>query len=209
MYIKEILTYFKKEFKNLFKVALIGGILGFIFFLFPKKYETSGSLYITRKTESGFYSYFKYEGFYAQQNAQNQMLNIISIMQSDSIRSKVLEFLDIKVTKENLLKLNKELKIKKSAPQIINISSYSYSKEKSKNTWIKLVNITNDTINRINYKNGDSDLQINILSYPVTTIGYYNLYLCIILGSGLSLSLYLTILYINPFKKINNKKESE
>lgn len=184
---------------------IIGILIGFIAYMYPKKYETIGTLYITRKVETGFDNYFKYEGYYALQNSSNQTLSIVEILDSEEIKQNIILQKSNILTKKDILYLNKNISIKKLAPQIIKVKTTAKSDKESLELWSVLVKSSIEKINTINHYKGDRSLYINLIDNPVTTQIYYPLYICLIFGFGISLSIYLFKIYIQNFIETRKK----
>lgn len=204
MELQEICKITKKNSNKLLAVSILGLILGIGVFLYPKKFYTTGSLYITRKVEQNSPEYFKYEGYYAQQTAISHTETIMAILESTNIHAKTISQMNLTINKINLLKFKKNINIKKSSPQVLTITVKDNTPEGSYQNWKNLVELSTKNASEINNKQGDQDLYINIVDNPITTQNYYPLEICISLGILLSFGSYFGYLIL-----LNYQKESK
>lgn len=206
MTIEQIINNANKERKNIIITIVVGILIGLIVFIYPKKYETIGNLYITRKVDKSFSTDFKYEGYYAVQNATNQTLSIVEILDSEEIKQNILLKNNDTLTKKEINNLSKNIKIKKTAPQIIQVRTLNTTYKGSLVLWEEIVTESIKKYNKINYTNGDKYVSINVIDTPFTSQIYLSLYVCIILGLGISVGSYLIILYLKSLDIFKLKK---
>lgn len=200
MELKDLVKVFKKHKRDIFIILVIGTILGIGYYYTPKKYYTTGSVYITRRTEGGPEEYFKYEGYYSQQAASAYTENVISTLQSVDLQSQLLANMKVDVTRVNLLKLKKSVIVKRSSPQLITITIKGNAPDKTLETWNDLVNITTSKLEGINTSYGDGSLKISKMSEPITTQNYYPIYICVGTGMGLGLLSYILLLIFKNYE---------
>ncbi|HAZ29445.1 TPA: hypothetical protein DCY43_01665, partial [candidate division WWE3 bacterium] len=62
--------------------TLIGALCLSVSLILPNQYTAEGLIIVTRATEIGSGDVFLYEGYYAQQNAQNYLATFQSIVES-------------------------------------------------------------------------------------------------------------------------------
>jgi len=202
----EIINIVNKNKNEILLTIFIGLLLGTIYYYLPKNYYTSGTLYITRKVEQNSAEYFKYEGYYGQQAAISFTENVISVLESTDIQSKTLSEMKNEVTKVNLLKLKRNVTIKKSSPQVITITTKDATSKRSNEIWNNIVNISIKNIEEINNASGDPYLKITKIGEPLTTQNYYPLYICAIVGAGISFFVYLSLVVLKSYQYEKKEK---
>ena len=130
MELKEILRKLNKARSEILILTLCGGILGIGVSFIPGKYRAEGYYFIGRVADKPSSEFFTYEGYYAQQTAQSYTNTAIAILESESLKSAVLEDLKIPVTDNNLKKLSRSYKVYKKGPQVVSlvVTDYNYKK---------------------------------------------------------------------------------
>lgn len=206
MELRDIVKSINKHKQGLFISCILGIALGIIYHSIPKSYYTTGSLYITRKTDPRIKTYFDYEGYYAQQAAESFTENVVSVLESVDIHGKTISSMNIQVTKMNLLKIKRDINVKKTSSQIITITVKGKTPEQSYYTWNKLIDISSKKLMEINLYNGDPYLKISKIDEPITTQLYFPLYVCI--GVGLSMFIFVYFTFVVTKNYINNKERN-
>ena len=115
MELKKITKTIEKNKFFLITASFIGLILGIIFYFLPSKYISSGSFYVSKKTDNSL-EFFTYEGYYAQQSAITYADSVVNLAKSVDIKKDVLEKMNQPINEKNLRELNKSIKIKKAGP---------------------------------------------------------------------------------------------
>jgi len=87
---KKIIKTIEKNRLLLITATFIGLVLGIIFYFLPSKYISSGSFYVSKKTDKSL-DFFTYEGYYAQQSAITYADSVITLAKSVDIKKDVLE----------------------------------------------------------------------------------------------------------------------
>jgi len=191
MELKEIKKILSKNRLFLTIPTFIGLVFGLVLYYLPAKHMSSGSLYIGRKIDKSE-DFFSYEGYYAQQTAANYTNSVISLAESLDIKKAVLDEIGLPYNNENIRTLERALKIKKSGPQTINISTKHSDRDISETMFRSISKALIKTSEDLN-KDGDSSLFIRQVSTePLVKEVYRSLYVYSFVGilSGLIVGLF-------------------
>ena len=202
MEFKVMLEILKKNIRFILMYSFTGALIGITaFFFIPQKYISSGSLFVTRQIEKNITEYFSYEGYYAQQTAQLYTNSLTGLVESVDVKSETLKKMYVPVTEYTLRELSKNLRVKKTGPQLVSIIVKGHSYENSQEMWNSLVNATLESVQKINEK---SDPMINVSKVaetPITKEEYRNVFLNVTIGTLVgfcfSFFIYLFKKYIN------------
>lgn len=195
MEIKAILKLIKKHSILVLVLALIGLIVGIGVFFIPAKYLAIGSFYINREPDNNV-GFFTYEGYYSQQAALTYTNTVSALLESVDVQSRSLERLGIEINEQSLRYYGKNIKVKKSGPQLITLTVKGNNPEQAKNLWqavSKELLITADSINT----RGDTKLKIAVVSEePVIKSTYKNVWVNVAAGmlSGIMLGIWFATL---------------
>ncbi|HQK41809.1 MAG TPA: hypothetical protein PKV39_02345 [bacterium] len=171
MELKKIIKTIEKNRPLLITATFIGLVLGIIFYFLPSKYISSGSFYVSKKTDKSL-DFFTYEGYYAQQSAITYADSVITLAKSVDIKKDVLEKMNRPINEKNLRELNKSIKIKKAGPQIISLEIKGRTYELAEETWTKFSESLIKKSEEMN-ENSDEKLVVNTVSEkPLTRKAY-------------------------------------
>ena len=171
MELKKIIKTIEENRPLLITAAFIGLVLGIIFYFLPSKYISSGSFYVSKKTDKSL-DFFTYEGYYAQQSAITYADSVITLAKSVDIKKDVLEKMNQPINEKNLRELNKSIKIKKAGPQIISLEIKGRTYELAEETWTKFSESLIKKSEEMN-ENSDEKLVVNTVSEkPLTRKAY-------------------------------------
>jgi len=171
MELKKIIKTIEKNRPLLITATFIGLVLGIIFYFLPSKYISSGSFYVSKKTDKSL-DFFTYEGYYAQQSAITYTDSVITLAKSVDIKKDVLEKMNQLINEKNLRELNKSIKIKKAGPQIISLEIKGRTYELAEETWTKFSESLIKKSEEMN-ENSDEKLVVNTVSEkPLTRKAY-------------------------------------
>ncbi len=131
MELKEILKKLNKAKNEIIILTLCGGILGIAASFIPGKYRAEGYYFIGRVADKPSNEFFTYEGYYAQQTAQSYTNTAIAVLESENIKSAVLEDLKLPVTDTNIRKLSRTYKVYKKGPQVVSLVVADYNNGKT------------------------------------------------------------------------------
>lgn len=190
MELKEVLIFFKKDYLPILLTGVVFALAGsVIYYLLPPSYNASGSFYIKREIDESGGNYFTYEGYYSQQTALSYTNTLIGIFESVDIKSKALKDLDIEVNEQSIRGFGRNMKVKKSGPQLITLTVKGNTPKNAQATWLAITKATITTANILN-TNGDSKLTVSQLAEsPVVKMSFRNLYVNIFVGFGLGILL--------------------
>ncbi len=195
MEVKDIVTFLKKNYLHVLLTGLVFSAIGAVlYYALPVKYNATGSFFIKRSVDSNSTgNYFTYEGYYSQQTALSYTNTLTGIFESEDIKSKALMALGTEVNEWSIRKLGRNMKIKKSGPQLITLTVKGNTPQNVKSTWLAITKATITTADFLN-TNGDSKLTISQLNEnPVVKMSFRNLYVNILTGFGLGILLSIGI----------------
>jgi len=196
---KELIKIIKQTKSVVVVAVVIGVIFGLIYHSVPKKYLASGSLYITRNLDKISEDYFIYEGYYSQQTAKQYVNTVMGMVESTDLMREVLENMQIDVTGKNLRYYRKQVKTKKSGPQLITITTRGTNLKETEKFWDTLTKLSIDKSKEINIA-GDPQLRIvQISESPTVTEGFNSLALNTIVGGGITVLLYTFWVAFNKY----------
>ena len=187
--------------------TILAGLIGVAgYFLLPKKYYASGSLFIRRSIYPYSETHFTYEGYYGQQAAMSYANSIIALIESEDIRATALNELKVEVDEASLRKYEKKIKTVKSGPQLIELIVKEKSPEKATELWESVANSTIITMSNISRQNDPFVGLIRISSQPVIKGSYRNMAVCVVLGASLGLLASTGFLVLNSYFPLKRKK---
>ena len=147
------------------------------YFFWPKTYTATGSFFVSRDVEKTSNEYFTFEGFYSQQSALSFTDTVIGLLESVDVRKESLLLLNITPDEAALRKLNRTIKIKKAAPQLITLKVAGKTKTEAREVWTALSEIALKTVTDLR-ENGDRSLHLTLLQkVPVVQEAYRNILL--------------------------------
>ncbi|EKE00458.1 MAG: hypothetical protein ACD_22C00016G0001 [uncultured bacterium] len=180
----ELVNFFKKNAVTIALITLLCALLGCIsYYVLPQKYLATGSLFVHRTVDKGSSQFFTYEGYYGQQTAIAYTNTVAGILESTDIKSLALIHFDQKVNEQTLRKISKQIKVKKTSPQLLTLTIKGNSSEAGLELWKYITRETIELTNVIN-KNGDPALQIAVLGNPVVKAQYRNILINTVVGLG-------------------------
>lgn len=203
MELKEIFNFCKKFGRKLFFIFVLGSLCGgVLFFIIPEKFLATGILYISRTTEESE-DFYTYSGYYAQQVALSYTNTVRGLLESEALQAKALEEMQVPLTKTNLKKLGKKIRIKDAGPQLVEIEIKDKSPEKARETWEALsqnIQMASLEINNV----GDPKLQITrVKEEPVIKETYKELYVFTLLGGLIALGTSTLYFALETYMKGN------
>jgi len=200
MELREIFKKIRKNKKILIVCVLVGLLTGILFHFLPSNYIASGSFYITRK-EDNSESFFTYEGYYSQQTATTYTNSVVALAESVDVKKQVLEKVDLPINDQNIRKINKSMSVKKTGPQIIDITFKDKDLNKVKTIWQSISDILIETSKEINL-NGDGKLiVVKISEEPFIKEGYKPLWMTSVAGIIFGFSLGMLIISLKEYFK--------
>lgn len=210
MELKEIFNFYKSNFKVILGTTILAGLLGVAgYFLLPRKYYASGSLFIRRSIYPFSENHFTYEGYYGQQAAQAYTNSIMALIESEDIMSYALKNMNIEVNEASLRKYGKKIKVVKDGPQLIGLVVKEKSEEEATNLWEAITNTSAATMNNLSRQNDPFVGVVRIAEKPIVKTGYRSIPVCVVVGMSmgflLSTGVMVLINYI-PVKKRLFKK---
>jgi capsular polysaccharide biosynthesis protein len=201
MELKDIVRFINNNIKIILGSGFLLALLGMAaYFLIPDRYYSEGSFYIHREVEVGVEGHFTYEGYYGQQTAMAYTNTVIALFDNINIKQMVLRELDIAATERNLRELDRKLRTKKPAPQLIVLTIKANSPDEAEKVWRSFSNNTINTAQILN-ASGDPLLQITQLEGPVTKTGYKNILVNIFGGFAVGLLAGIFVSAVVSYKK--------
>ena len=190
MEVKNIVIFLKKNYLHILLAGLTFSFIGAVlYYIIPTTYSATGSFFIKRSVDNSSGNYFTYEGYYSQQTALSYTNTLTGIFESEDIKSKALIDLGTEVNEQSIRKFGRNMRIKKSGPQLITLIVKGNTPQNAKATWLAITKATITTADFLNV-NGDSKLTISQLNEnPVVKTAFRNLYINILIGFGLGILL--------------------
>jgi capsular polysaccharide biosynthesis protein len=200
MEIREIIKKVKKQKLIPIFASLVGFLAGLVIYYLPQKYIASGSFYISRKINNST-DFFTYEGYYAQQTALNYTNSVSALIESKDVQKELLEKMREPINEKNLRELKRDIKVKKTGPQIILMEIKNETPEKSKEIWRNLSGIVISKSEELN-REIDNNLQIFTISKePSIEETYKNLLLFSLVGLIIGGAIGLLIISFKEYSK--------
>jgi capsular polysaccharide biosynthesis protein len=208
---KEIADFFRK---NKFSILITGLLFALaaltLFYFIPVRYEAKGSLFITRKLDSlpqprsdALFqeSAFTYEGYYAQQNASSYTATLIGLIESDDVKKLVLRDLGLDITDASLRKLRSAVKVKKIAPQLVEVTAKGWRDADAEPTWHSLIENTIASSRNLSRLGDPNLVVVKVSDEPLVKETYRSLPLNIIVGFGFGTIFATLILSVKEYLK--------
>jgi capsular polysaccharide biosynthesis protein len=187
MELKEIIRFLLNNAKIIIGFGLFFAFLGAgLYFALPDRYLAEGSFYVHRQVEIGVEEHFTYEGYYGQQAALSYTNTVIGLFEDTSIKKRSLEDLNIPTDEKNLRKINRQVRVKKPAPQLVNLIVKGTTPSEAENLWTVLSDNALQTAQTLNAE-GDPFLRITTVGGPVVRKAYENILINTALGLALGL----------------------
>ena len=203
MELKEILSFLRE---NVIKIGIISAVFGMIgvglYYTLPTRYIATGSFYVQRTVETAKNDdFFTYEGYYGQQTALTFASTLVGLFESTDIKKQALEELGVQPTEENIRRFDRHVRIKRTAPQMITLTTKANTPQEAESLWNAVSSTTLLTANTLTSQ-GDADLRINQVSEnPLVKETYRSLYVNIIAGLCLGFILAVTSLALINYLK--------
>ncbi len=160
MEFKELINLLKKNLIFLVVFAASGTVIGAaIIYYVPVKWTSSQTYIVEKRSIKDNETYFNYDGYYANQVGISYTNNLASLFDSRDIKIKTLETLQTDLIEKNIVDLNKNLKVKKLGPQVIQVTYQNFNKEKAESV---LNASTENALKSLTASNWDSGLDITI-----------------------------------------------
>ncbi len=159
MDLKEVLEFLKKIYKSLLAFFAVGVFLGILVFsTLPKKYISSGTLFVGR-TVTETQEFYSYSGYYDQQVALSFTNTVRGFLEDKNLHAQILKKLGTEATEKNIRAIDRKIRVKTAGPQLINVEVRSKSRRETEEIWETLVDETVKTMEVLNAK-ADSKLFI-------------------------------------------------
>ena len=201
MELKEIIRFLLNNTKIVIGFGLFFAFLGAgVYFAPPGRYLAEGSFYVHRQVEIGVEEHFTYEGYYGQQAALSYTNTVIWLFEDASIKKQTLEDLNIPADEKNLRKINKQVRTKKPAPQLVNLTVKGATPVEAEGLWTALSDNTLQTAQTLNAE-GDPLLRITAVGDPVVRKIYENILINTALGLILGLIAGTAIAALVQYRK--------
>lgn len=228
MSLQDFIEFTKKYKYGILSVGVLFALFGAIlYFLIPNNYVASGSLFVTRSidmpnsedvgvqalAQKEDFADFKYEGYYAQQNAVSYTATLLGLIESDEVKKDVLDELGVSVNNNSLRRFGRAVSAKKKAPQLIQVKVKAGTPEDAVNRWKVLIANVTSLSQKLNDKGDPSVVVMSVSDEPVVKESFNNLYVNISVGFlfGVLIGYFVFAIYDNfpsVSKKSTNKKHS-
>lgn len=201
MEFQEIIKTYQKHKIEIFLSLLVGAGLGAAYFISPKSYQATGSLYIKRSVDTLKFKYFAYEGYYAQQTGLAYTNTVMTLIQSPDIRFEALNKLNLPTDTFSLRKYARLITARKTGPQLVQLTVKSKNPEEAKKLWETVVESTIEKNKLINTA-GDPLLTVSKISdNPLVRETYRPLWLCALSGALATVSFVVFLITLKGFPR--------
>ncbi len=145
-------------------VAAIFATIGVIFSLItPPVYRASTTLAVRREAAEDNPDYFTYEGYYAQQTAQEYANTVVGFLESDDIALEALVFAGMPASTEQVKTAISRINVKKTAPNLVALTVDWDEATASAKVLNSLVAATKSRSQELNQK-GDISIHVDPLA---------------------------------------------
>lgn len=200
MELKEFISLLKKNLVLLVILGAIGAALGATVIVYlPIKWTSSQTYIIEKRSIKDNGAYFNYDGYYANQVGISYTNNLASLFESRDIKIKTLETLQTELIEKNIVDLNKNLKVKKLGPQVLQVTYQNFNKEKAENV---LNASTENALKSLTASNWDSGLDITITKINSSTSAvqnYINPYLTVSGATAITTLATILVLIVRDY----------
>ncbi|MCG2686269.1 Wzz/FepE/Etk N-terminal domain-containing protein [Candidatus Parcubacteria bacterium] len=142
MELREFFKFIKRNSRLILAGGAVFLALGLgLAFLWPVQFEATGHLFVGRETAvSGVPNeYFDYEGYYAQQTAQNYTPTVIAFLESDDVLNLAMEEVGISLSEATLRPTKRSAHLRQAGPQMIEVRVTHSSAASATKFWEVLV----------------------------------------------------------------------
>ncbi|MCX6783923.1 MAG: hypothetical protein NT141_02545 [candidate division WWE3 bacterium] len=148
---------------KLFLGALVvGTVAGWVVTFLPSTFKASGLLFVTREADAVSPNFFTYEGYYAEQTAQQYTDSVVAILKSLPLKEAALKSIGAAATSIDVKRFNNNTLIQKSGPQIISVTVTAKTSEAASEEWQAVTKLATSQVSEIN-QSGDSKISVKIL----------------------------------------------
>lgn len=141
MELREFFKFLKRNSRLILAGGAIFLVLGLgLAFFWPVQFEATGHLFVGRETAvTGVpHEYFDYEGYYAQQTAQNYTPTVIAFLESDNVLNLAMAKVGISLSEATLRQAKRSLYLRQTGPQLIAVRvRYSNAEQQFGRAWLK------------------------------------------------------------------------
>lgn len=193
MELRETLNFLLSRWRGIAIAAAVGAFAGLIFqFAFPTIYSVEGLIYVTRETNRPAEDHFTYEGYYSQQAAISYTETVAGFLESIDLQKNAAESLKLPTDYKNLRKVQKNIRVQKVAPQLINLKIKNNDMAMAIRLWEALTEELRATIIESNSGAGDPSLEVRAVSQePTAKVMYKNLLVNVLIGLVLAKFIYV------------------
>lgn len=161
--LRDLFLKLKPQLLKLLLLSLvIGTISGWVVTFLPSTFKASGLLFVTREADAVSPNFFTYEGYYAEQTAQQYTDSVTAILKSLPLKEEALQSIGANATTIDAKKLNNNTLVQKLGPQVISVTVTAKSNETASEEWQAITKLTASQVSELN-KAGDSKISVRIL----------------------------------------------
>lgn len=164
MELKEVLRVFGRAGRLFFvSSTLLAGAGFFIFTYLPTNYRVTLDLYVKRQTQAPSDQFYSFDGFYSQQAAERYTQTVVGFLKSREILKEALSAIQRPYDQEVLKKLERSVKVKEAAPQLVVLTVGGTEAAFVKSLSLALAGVATEKLRTLN-KTGDAALSIDLLT---------------------------------------------
>ncbi len=165
MDLRDYLKFLKRYYRLICAVTFIFIIIGFLYsYLSTTMYRSSTTLIVRREAVDTNPNYFTYEGYYAQQTAQEYADTVVGFLESEDVAMHTLNIAGLTSGTKQVKMLNTLIDVKKTAPNLITLTLDWEDSETSAKLLNALVSSTKKRSQELNDK-GDQAIHVD----PIAT----------------------------------------
>lgn len=179
-------------------LAVVGLVAGVGYSLAqPKVWEASTTLYVHRTAPTTLSNVYDYDGYYAQQAAQQYTDTVVGLLKTKDLASRAAQIATDSATPESILE---GLRVRKAAPQLVALSVVRPTEEQAKVELIALAQATAERSAALNDQYGRTYKVEMVTGQPLVSEASANLPLNaligLVVGGALGFGLALALEYL-------------
>lgn len=165
----------------------------------PPTYTASLTIYVKRRSTEPSGSYYTFDGYYSQQAAEKFTETVVGFLKSKDILYAAAKLALWPTDQRGLERLEGSLKIKETAPQLVNLTVTQGDPDNAKKISVALAQAATERINLLN-QTGDKDISVDLLNpEPLIKKNQPPLWLNTAVGGLLGGSLALALIFLREY----------
>lgn len=164
MELREYIEVFQKNLRLVLILPVVfGGAAFFISQQLPPTYTASLTVYVKRQASEPTGEFYTFDGFYSQQAAEKFTETVVGFLKSKDILLASAKLADLPTDQEGLKRLEKSIKVRQEAPQLVSLKVTQENGEQAKKFSATLAQAAAERINLLN-QTGDKAISVDLLN---------------------------------------------